>query len=290
MIDDSEVEYKAKGCNLLSRVLLTLHLPRDTYNSLDNLSKSTVGSSLQSPATFLDRTGYHEVFASTLWHLLTYIPSLTPEPESVTVFESVYEPLYSLASLSTSESNRTKFLDKLMREGVLAPLSHFPTPSTYPNLTCQILNQVSAITALLGIQSVKHLPSLISMLTSIMQDPFVLSHKELPLATMSALQALIQTCWPRIPAHRGAITLGLCVLRQRVEEEGCEPGEREERHDGVLMMNIRRELKETAELLDTVLSQSEINGNWEKEKAELLGADEGLEGFFEEKPDENLNG
>jgi tRNA nucleotidyltransferase (CCA-adding enzyme) len=286
MIDDMDVEYKAKGCNVLTQLFLSLlYGPRPSQsNILNSDSKPTIGSSQQAAFAFLNRTGYLQVFASTLWPLLTYIPSLTPESESVVVFRSVHESLRCLALLHTSEDSRTKILDKLMREGVLAPLSHFPTPSTYPNLACEILGEISKITPILGIETVKHLPSLIPLLTSIFQDPFILSHKELTLAAVVALQNLMQTSWPRVPAHRGVITLGLCVLRRRCEEEVEGKGD-----DLRVMRDIQEELNDTAGLLDVVLSQSGFSEEWEKEKRDLVEVDESLKGFFEEKPEEPLH-
>src|SRR5690242_2251918 len=171
MLDDMEVQSKAKGCQYLTQLLSTLQLGPDQDAS----------------AAFLARTGYNEVFASTLWPLLTYIPSLTPESESVTIFQVVFEPLRSLAVLVKTEGQRVHFADKLMHEGVLAPLSHLPSPTTYPNLACQIVREISNITALLGIEAVKHLPTLVPLLTSILQDPFILSHKQLTLAALQGL-------------------------------------------------------------------------------------------------------
>ncbi|KAF2631128.1 tRNA nucleotidyltransferase [Macroventuria anomochaeta] len=285
ILDDTEAKSKARGCQLLSQLLLTLELGTERESDTpSSSSRFNSGFATQTSAAFLARTGYHEVFASTLWPLLTYIPSLTPEAESVTIFKYVYNPLSSLAVLSTTPDKRNKFLDKLMREGVLAPLSHFPTPSTYPSLARQILHQIGEIATLLEIETVKHLPSLIPLLTSIMHDPFILSHKELTLAAVVAMQALVQTCWPRIPAHRGAITLGLCVLKGRIDEEiGGEEKADEENRDWVLIRTIREELRDTAECLDAALSQSEVKDEWEMEKRELAEADGGLVGFFEEK-------
>lgn len=268
MLDDTEVESKAKGCRHLTQLLLTLQL----------------ASNRDASAAFLARTGYYEVFASTLWPLLTYIPSLTPESDSVTIFESVYGPLRSLAVLARTEKQRVQFVDKLMREGVLAPLSHFPSPSTYPNLASSIIRQINEIAALLGIDAVKHLPALIPLLTSIIQDPFILSHKRLVLAALGGLQSLMQICWPRLSAHRGAITLGLCVLKRRCDEEGSELNAGEDGGQGTRdleLSNVREELKDTAELLDAVLSQSEINEEWRKEKAALVEANMDLRGVFE---------
>lgn len=270
MLDDTEVESKARGCQYLTQLLLTLQLGPDRDAS----------------AAFLARTGYNEVFASTLWPLLTYIPSLTPESESLTIFHSVFEPLRSLAVLIRTEDKRVQFVDKLMREGVLAPLAHFPTPSTYPDLTCQILRQISEITALLGIETVKHLPSLIPLLTGIIQDPFILSHKQLTSAALQGLQSLMQTCWPRLPAHRGAITLGLCVLKGRCDEESRDREEggngSQTGHDWESMRRLSAELKDTAELMNVVLSQSEVSEEWQKEKTALEAVDESLKGFFQE--------
>ncbi|KAJ8107808.1 hypothetical protein OPT61_g8606 [Boeremia exigua] len=270
MLDDTEMKSKAKGCHFMGQLLLTLEH----------------GPNRDASAAFLARTGYHEVFASTLWPLLTYIPSLTPKAESLIIFQSTYKPLQSLAILSRSDDKRAKFLDKLMREGVLAPLSHFPTPSTYPSLACEIIRQVDEITALLGIEAVKHLPTLVPLLTSVIQDPFILSHKPLALATVQGLQSLMQACWPRLPAHRGAITLGLCVLKGRCDQEFREEDKGEEgtqkQQAWLLTQNLREELKDTAELLNAVLSQSEVSEEWKKEKAALADADKGLRGFFEE--------
>lgn len=270
MLDDTSVEHKARGCQYLRYLLATL-------KSRTNKDASII---------FLERTGYHEVFASTLWPLLTYIPSLTPEAESVTVFESVYDPLRSLAELLKPEDKRCKFLDKLMREGVLAPLSHFPTPATYPDLACVIIDEIPRIASMLGIETIKHLPSLTPLLTGIMQDPFILSRRELTLATILALQSVMETCWPRIPAHRGAIALGLCVLKGRCDDEsGRLPKSQrgnKEAHEWSSMENILQTLKDTAGMLDILLSQSEVSKEWVEEKKALVEADEGLEAFFQE--------
>ncbi|KAF3044040.1 CCA tRNA nucleotidyltransferase, mitochondrial [Didymella heteroderae] len=261
MLDDPAEESQAIGCQHLSSLLSILELDRE---------KSTA---------FLARTGYHDLFASTLFPLFTHIPTLTPEPASLALFNAVYEPLLHLSALCLSDAARIKFLDKTMREGILAPLNHFPTPSTYPHLATSIFSATTALAAQLGIETVKHLPSLTPLVTGVMQDPFVLAHKELSLVTVKALQALIQNCWPRMPAHRGAVVLGLCVLKGRCDEEGGSGGKQK-------LSEIRVEVKDTAELLDAVLSQSEVKEEWGKEKEVLVEADEGLGGFFEESAQE----
>ena len=139
---------------------------------------------------------------------------------------------------------------------------------------------------MLGIETIKHLPSLTPLLTGIMQDPFILSRRELTLATILALQSVMETCWPRIPAHRGAIALGLCVLKGRCDDEsGRLPKSQrgnKEAHEWSSMENILQTLKDTAGMLDILLSQSEVSKEWVEEKKALVEADEGLEAFFQE--------
>ena len=81
--------------------------------------------------------------------------------------------------------------------------------------------------------------------------------------------------------------MALCVLKGRLDEEGWEKAERP-KEGWDLMKEVRKELKDTAELVDIVCSQSEIAEEWKKEKAELVESDEGLKGFFEEKPEQAL--
>ncbi|KAF1927994.1 uncharacterized protein M421DRAFT_165574 [Didymella exigua CBS 183.55] len=261
MLDDAAEESKAKGCQHLASLFSTLQLDKD---------KS---------ATFLARTGYHDLFTSTLFPLLTHIPTLTPESDSLTLFKAVYEPLRSLAALCASHAASVRLLDRTMREGVLVPLSHFPTPSTYPRLATHVFDETARLAGRLGIETAKHLPGLIPLVTGVMQDPFVLAHRELAVAAVRVMQALMQNCWPRIPAHRGAVTLGLCVLKGRCEEEGGRIGDDK-------LSEFGAELKDTAELLDVVLSQSEVKAAWERERAALVEADEGLRGFFEQRAGE----
>ncbi|KAJ4379881.1 CCA tRNA nucleotidyltransferase, mitochondrial [Didymella sp. IMI 355093] len=74
MLDDPAPESKAKGCQHLASLLSSLRLDKE---------KST---------TFLARTGYHDLFASTLFPLLTHIPTLTSEPSSLTIFTAIPTP------------------------------------------------------------------------------------------------------------------------------------------------------------------------------------------------------
>lgn len=270
MIDDIETEWKAKGCHLLHLLLQNMHDPPGQGLSM----KPT--KSHQTSTDFLQRTGFHNVFADSLRPFFTYIPSLTPERESVTLLQEVFPALLSLAQLlptdATKANNKQQLLDKVLRDGILAPVDHFHTPSTYPDLATTITSQVPPILTNMGIESVKHLPKLTRVLSAILQDPFALSHTPLLLAALGALQSLIQNAWPRIPAHRGAVMMGLCLLWGRCREDGKD------------LKDVKGQIQATVAMLDAVMMAAEEEGLkevWEEEKRDVRGAGEGYGEIFE---------
>lgn len=276
MIDDIEEEWKAKGCSLL-RMLF------DHLRDLQGHSVSTKPKTSRESKSFLIRTGYHNVFKEALLPLFTYIPSLTPEREAVTLFRESLAAVISLALLLPDEDmqkdNRNCLLDTIVRTGILSPLAHFPTPSTYPELATVIVSNSSVLVGHMGIETVKHLPDLIPMLSTILQEPFALSHTKVVIATLHAVQNVISNAWPRIPAHRGNILMGLCLLWGRCVEERGKSG-------GQSIAEIEAQIKEAVGMLDAIMEASEEEGlheTWEQEKrqvtetapncAELFGAE-----------------
>ena len=93
MMDDIDVEWKAKGCHLLGLLLEVLRRTPSSGSS----QKATMQKS--SSTSFLQRSGYHNIFAEALLPMFTYIPSITPEKESVTLFREVFPAVTSLALL-----------------------------------------------------------------------------------------------------------------------------------------------------------------------------------------------
>ncbi|KAF2129557.1 tRNA nucleotidyltransferas-like protein [Dothidotthia symphoricarpi CBS 119687] len=266
MMDDMDVAWKAKGCQFLNLLLESLRQPRTKNPS--STQKHTPNQN------FLHRTGYHNVFAQTLWPLFSYLPSLTPEPDSATLFNEAFPALTSLALLlppdttTTDKQPRTSFLDTLLRTAVLAPLSHFPTPAAHPALTTTILTHLPPLLSLLGINAVKHLPALLPLLTAILKDPFALAHTRLVAATLRALHAVVMNAWPRVPGHRGTLMLGLCVLWARCGEADGDSGEAVE--------EVKRLLLESVEMLDAVmraLDESDARRvAWAQEKVDIIHA------------------
>lgn len=261
MIDNVAMKWKARGCQLLGMLLQNLHKGTDgnvTY---------TKSSSPRNPIDFLQRSGYHNVFADTLLPLFAYLPSLTPEHESVILFEEVYPALTSLASLypagTAKTPDRMDLLDKILREGIMAPLVRLPTPSSYPELATTIVKQLPALLSSMGIESIKHLPSLLPLLLSIVKEPFVLSYQPLIIHTLEALQSVMFNSWPRIPAHRGSIMMGLCLLWERCVEDRERAGVRDSGE-------IEKQVKKTVAILDAVMHATEEREIWQRELQDVL--------------------
>lgn len=274
MLDDMDAAWKAKGCHMLGILLESLRL-----SSVVPGQPKTTGNR-QTPAEFLLRTGYHNVFAEALFPLFSYIPSLTPEAEAVPLFQEVLPTLTTLALLLPVEtskgSTRIEMLDKIVREGILAPLANFRTPATYPELATVIVSQLQILLGHLGIESVKHLPRAVTLLSAILQDPFIVSHRDLTLSTLKTLRTLMQNTWPRIPGHRGAIMLGLCLCWRRCIEDSSSLDYIEE---------VQAELQESVEMLDAVMQAVEdasLRTLWESEKQDVVEASPACKELFEE--------
>lgn len=276
MMDDIDVEWKAKGCHMLSLILGVLRQPLSSSSS----QKATAQRS--NSASFLLRSGYHNIFAEALMPMFTHLPSITPEKDSVTLFRAVYPALILLALLVYEESGKADskelFLDRILREGILSPLGHFPTPSMYPELATLIMSQVPVVLNHMGIDTVKHLPDLVPLLSAILQEPFALSHQALVASALEALQSVMLNAWPRIAGHRGDMMMGLCLVWSRCLEEerksGSEPVEK-----------VKTQVKETVAMLDAVMQSVDEIGmveTWRREKQDLVGAQAGFEDMFGE--------
>ncbi|KAB2110373.1 hypothetical protein AG0111_0g496 [Alternaria gaisen] len=274
MMDDVATEWKARGCHMLGLLLENLHQTVVAGGT----NKPIAG---QDSAKFLHRTGYHNIFAEALLPMFTYIPSITPEAESVTLLKEVFPTVTLLAQLLPADTDkgdsRERFLDKILREGVLSPLAHFPRPSSYAELATLIMSHVPVLLGLMGIGTVKHLPDLVPLLSVILQEPLELSHKPLLLSTLKASQSVQLNAWPRLPAHRGTIMMGMCLLWSRCIE-------RQKMTNGEDIKHLMSEIQESVAMLDAIMQAAETDGlgeAWEKEKQGVMQASPGFEELFE---------
>ena len=136
IIDDEATSSKIKGCELLEVFL------KVTSSSL------------------LERTGLGEVFQDSLMPCLSYLPTLTPEDESVRLLSAVYPALLTLVrrrfakSSEDGERKRVKALDKILRVGILHGYAHAGDNVTIATL---LVSQISGIVDQMGMATVKHL-------------------------------------------------------------------------------------------------------------------------------------
>ncbi|CAN9208447.1 unnamed protein product [Alternaria sp. RS040] len=274
MMDDVATEWKARGCHMLGLLLENLHQTVVAGGT----NKPIAG---QDSAKFLHRTGYHNIFAEALLPMFTYIPSITPEAESVTLLKEVFPTVTLLAQLLPADTDkgdsRERFLDKLLREGVISPLAHFPRPSSYAELATLIMSHVPVLLGLMGIGTVKHLPDLVPLFSIILQEPLELSHKPLLLSTLKTSQSVQLNAWPRLPAHRGTIMMGMCLLWSRCIE-------RQKMTNGEDIKHLMCEIQESVAMLDAIMQAAETDGlgeAWEKEKQGVMQASPGFEELFE---------
>jgi hypothetical protein len=108
------------------------------------------------PPNILTSTGIGTVFQDAIFPTLLYLPSLTPEPESITLLRPAYAALLALAKTDedTGSAGRRKQLDKLLRDGVFAAYHH---ASEYIHIVEVLMDVTADIVSALSIYSAKHL-------------------------------------------------------------------------------------------------------------------------------------
>ncbi|KAF2199538.1 poly A polymerase C-terminal region-like protein [Delitschia confertaspora ATCC 74209] len=266
MTDDIEIKWKATGCKLLTLLL-----------------EST-------PLALLSRTGLGDVFEETIFPMFTYLPPLTPEQDSIMLVEGAFPAIMALADvlhppipkgadpLSPDARKREKFLDKILQASIVAPLFR-AEPSSYPALATAILSHLPPLLQIMGIDSVKHLQSLIPLLSDILAEPLGPAYPALLSASAKGMQSVILNGWPRVGGHRGDVLRGVCVgwIRIIEEVEGKRLEEGDERAEG--LEGAKGELSEVCRMLEAVLRNDE-GVDWKGEKEGLERVYERLRGLF----------
>jgi len=134
IIDDESTDYKAKGCELMTILL-----------------KNT-------PSSTLSRTGMGEVFENAVLPYLAYLPTVTPEDESLQLLGAAYPALICLArtrfSGHSAIDTRRKHLDKLVRQGILRGYYH---AREYVQVTECLVGQITILVKEMGVWAIKHL-------------------------------------------------------------------------------------------------------------------------------------
>jgi tRNA nucleotidyltransferase (CCA-adding enzyme) len=134
IIDDESTTYKIKGCELMTILL-----------------KNT-------PSSTLSRTGLGEVFEDAVLPYLAYLPTVTPEDESLQLLGAAYPALISLVRTMFSGRNvinsRRKHLDKIVRQGILKGYYH---AREHVKIMELLVGQITVLVDEMGVWAVKHL-------------------------------------------------------------------------------------------------------------------------------------
>jgi tRNA nucleotidyltransferase (CCA-adding enzyme) len=253
LVDDWETQYKQLGAELLHSLL-----------------RAT------SP-TLLSRTGLGSVFEDALMPCLTYLPSLTPENDSVAILAATYPALFTLietrfpTTTSTppkdpTRLNRIKSLDTILRKGILHTYAHC---GQYPNITRVLFLNLTTLLNELGIDSVKHLQYILPMLSESLTQAAKAQQTDLLMATLQALQAAIFNGWPRMVEHRIEIMKGVTIAWLILVESG--------KGDTGEVAEVKKCMIETVRVLHAAMGEKE---SFFAECRQLLEADETLVGLL----------
>ncbi|OTA97447.1 hypothetical protein M434DRAFT_275359 [Hypoxylon sp. CO27-5] len=220
------------------------------------------------PAGLMQNTGLAEVFEQAVFPAVLYLPSLTPEDESLQILSAAYPALIEMAGLSYRDAGaeqelegggpqqkqitdaQRQLLDKIIREGIMVGYHHAKEHVRLVGLLCEIL--VRIINGM-GILAVKHLKDFIPMITEIMTDPFGTKYPPTLISATKLLQAILRTCWPRIPYYCNEIIkiLMLCWLNIEDEESFSD--------DSSITNDLKAGLTKTADMLTAVMKAAKVD-------------------------------
>jgi hypothetical protein len=251
ILDDYDIQTKAKGCELLRLVLDA------------------------TPTDLLKRTGLGPVFEETLLTCTSYLPSITLEEDSIAILNKAFPALLTLANRAFPISNpptysaeRINFLTKLLRQGIFSGYRH---AGENVRIAETLLNQLPPILDALGVDSVKHLKILVPMLSKLLEDPLGPAYPPLLLVAIKALRAVIRNAWPRIPIWRAEILKGIC---------GCWLNMSDETGSG--LDDVRAECLEAVAMLDAIMkTNDEVAVEWNEDIEALVEAEDRLDSLFE---------
>ena len=107
------------------------------------------------PGETLLTTGIDLVFQEAIFPTLLFLPSLTPERDSLRVLSPAYTALINLATAyGTSTQQAHKLCEKLLREGIFAGYHH---ASEHIHIVELLMQYSTTIIGCMGIYCVKHM-------------------------------------------------------------------------------------------------------------------------------------
>jgi len=277
LVDDVDTRYKARGCEYLTGLF-----------------------SATSPA-LMARTGLGEVFETAMVPCLSYLPTLTPEEDSITLLNAAYPAFFGLAAvrypprtpktntasvnerletnrnhtrLQPPSAERVKFLIRILHSHILPSISH---ASEYPRIVAALLNHVTTVLYTLRINAVSQMVYILPLLTAQLTAPFAAACPPLLLSATNALQAVLANAWPRVYLWRGEILKGLC---------GCWINASEEQLDDMTKQGLKLSVQMLVNAVDATAEHGKLEENTDVdirvELMKLVEADTRLGGLLGE--------
>ncbi|KAI0974352.1 hypothetical protein F4678DRAFT_372315 [Xylaria arbuscula] len=235
------------------------------------------------PDGLLMRTGLADVFEQAVFPTVLNLPSLTPEAESCDLLAAAYPALFDMAGLEDLDSEITtargidvkaesrnsqvasdkrdlqsrgfseaqrKLLDKLVREDIMVGYHHAKQYIRLVDFLCQTLRR---LVSGMGILSVKYLKDIIPMISEILVDPFGTNYPPILLSATRLLQAILQTCWPRIPHYCNEIIKIVMLSWLNIEDEDSFPSNK------LTKIEIQQQLIKTVEILSAIMTAAKLD-------------------------------
>ena len=109
------------------------------------------------PSSLLERTGLGDVFYNALIPCLSYLPTLTPEEESLRLLTAVYPTLVALVKTRFSTKNspaKMRSFDSILRTGVV---KGYAQAGENVKIAEFLVYRMADLVDAMGIYSVKHL-------------------------------------------------------------------------------------------------------------------------------------
>lgn len=196
ILDDVSIPLKIRGCQLL-KILLDVV-----------------------PASLLEQSGLGEVFHDTLMPYLLFLPSLTPEEESIPLLNTTYDTVLALtmARYRTTKTNPPKVrnLDAIFRYGILKGYTHAGEKVRIAEL---LMKKSTDLVNAMGIYCVKHLKDLLPIISTILTAPFATAYPPLLEASLQLLRAIMVNGWPRLAFDRAKVLESLIICWSKIQEE-----------------------------------------------------------------------
>ncbi|KAI1485106.1 hypothetical protein F5X96DRAFT_674948 [Biscogniauxia mediterranea] len=256
---------------LFTPVLLSLLDEPGTSIKLRALRALRAFWARQPPGLMRDDTGLAPVFEQAVFPAVLNLPSLTPEDESAELLAAAYPALFDMAGVvvvERGEEDETKtktkkigdfteeqraLVDRIVREGIMTGYHH---AKEHVRLVALLCEELRCLVDGIGILAVKYLKDFIPMTSEILTDPFGTKHPPSLLTAVRLLQAILRSCWPRIPGRGNEIikTLMLCWLNIDDDEEAFFPGDGQPSP-----ADLRAELAKTAQMLSAIMKAAGVD-------------------------------